>query len=82
MVATLLIISCVSLATLVLGIVVQYNCSSNQERLLRDIVRLHRQNAVRNLMEGVSDDEDNMGPGYVNPHAEGTPNGSMEFQIR
>lgn len=81
--ATLLIISCVSLVTLVVGIAIQYQCSSNQERHLRDIVRLHRQNAMRNLMEGISDDDgennDDNQPGYVNPEAEGTPCGSSEL---
>jgi hypothetical protein len=74
--ATLLIISCVSLVTLVVGIAIQYQCSTNQERHLRDIVRLHRQNAVRNLMEGLSDEEDGSGgeceePGVLRP--EGIP---------
>lgn len=51
------IISCVSLATLVVSLAVQYNCSRNHERHLSNLVRLQRQNAMRNLYEGMDLDQ-------------------------
>jgi len=85
----LIILSCVSLFTVILGIGVNYQCSQNQERHLRDIATLQRQGGMRNLMEGLSDAKgggdwesgDEMEPGWINPQAEGTPHNSGNIPV-
>lgn len=50
----LTVISCISLATALVGLIMQHNCSVNHERRLRDISQLQRQNALRDLYGGLN----------------------------